>query len=482
MSNRFKKLAVPMLLPLFMAACGGGGSGASSAPSASANGNSLSSSAVGVGGTAGSAQTIASLTDVGRKGKTYYVAMNGSDNADGASLSTPFLTLTKAVNIVNPGDVIEVRGGTYAGTTIQRPGTPDAWIKLESYNGEHVVIDGTGREEDIYFYQNNFAPMYWILNGVELVNANYYELKIDTPFVRIVKNNIHGSPDDLVKVVGTAHDIVIYGNELHHNNAPNGANAQGVDMVGVVNAWIADNYVHDIPSIGLYAKGGSQNIVYENNRVENIYERGIMLGQSTGQAFMNNGPYESFDSIIRNNIIINTQDACLATASSLNIKIYNNSCFNAATGAHGAIFVSNEAESGQAGTNIDIKDNIIYTSTQTARAAISIGPKAMTDNSTLHIDGNIYWSANGAAAVTFLWEDRNLFNVPIDVWRTATGMDASSIVADPQYASTTDLTLSPTSPAIDAGLPDSVSTDYVGNKRPFGKGIDIGAYEFGSNP
>ncbi len=369
---------------------------------------------------------------------TYYVATNGNDDNSGA-LAAPFRTLAKAVRAVEPGDTIELREGTYAGGIIvSRAGTPDAWITLRPYKKEKAVIDGEGKPVAVYFYNDNFSPVYWIMQGLE-VKGGGYTVKIDTPRVKLLNNNLHGASEDIVKIVKTADEVTVSGNEIHHNNARNGANAQGVDIMGANNVLVADNYVHDIPSIALYAKGNASHTVFENNRVENIYARGIMLGQNSGRQFLDpNKPYESYDGIIRNNVIKNTRGACLATASSLNVKIYNNTCYNVASEFNGAIFVSNESELGQAGTNVEIKNNIIVANGN--RPMVHVAVNAMTDDATLNIDGNVYWTAKGPEAVTFSWDrgageskpsTPSFWAVKFDKWKRMTGKDVSSVIADP---------------------------------------------------
>lgn len=478
-----KRSAAVLALSGVLVACGGGG-GAGDPNALVSNGNGVNGASVngtlsGPGATADTATqvaaTLARLTNVGVAGRTYYVANDGNDNADGLSLTTPFASIERALSAVGPGDTIEVRGGTYVprgnGFPLNAAGTKDARIKIEAYNGEHVVFDATGKGYAVYV---DAAAPYWIIEGIEMSGGSSYTIKIDAPNVNLVNSNLHGSSNDIIKLVQTSNDVVIYGNEIHHNNAGPGANAQGVDIVGADRVWLAHNYVHDTASIGMYAKGNARNIVFEYNRLENIHSRGIMLGQSTDANLLWDGNYETYDGVIRNNIIVNTDDACLATASSFNVKILNNSCIGAAKIYHGGIFVSNESVVGQAGTNVEIRNNIVVTD---GRPAFKIGPAAMTDMATLTVDNNIYWS-NGAPVV-FLWDDTpGLANVGIDQWRATLHKDAASQVVDPKYTDPTYLTVANDSPAIDAGVEsDWVRDDYRQAARPQGAHTDIGAYE-----
>jgi hypothetical protein len=75
---------------------------------------------------------------------TLVVGTNGSDTAPG-TIDRPLKTVQKAVDLAQPGDVIAIRGGTYAPTAnikILKSGTSDRPITMTNYAGERVVIDG----------------------------------------------------------------------------------------------------------------------------------------------------------------------------------------------------------------------------------------------------------------------------------------------------------------------------------------------------
>ncbi len=76
---------------------------------------------------------------------TYFVATNGSDSNDGRSEARPFRTLRKVSGVVQPGDVVWVRGGTYSPDVIfSRSGRAGNPIVVESYPGECAILDGAG--------------------------------------------------------------------------------------------------------------------------------------------------------------------------------------------------------------------------------------------------------------------------------------------------------------------------------------------------
>jgi hypothetical protein len=53
---------------------------------------------------------------------TFYVSNLGNDTLDG-SIGAPWATLQRAAEVVNPGDTVIVRAGTYAGFDLDRDGT-----------------------------------------------------------------------------------------------------------------------------------------------------------------------------------------------------------------------------------------------------------------------------------------------------------------------------------------------------------------------
>src|SRR4030066_2396040 len=73
-------------------------------------------------------------------GATYYVSPTGND-ANSGLIGAPFRSIQKAATIVNPGDTVIVKDGTYTDTDgddrivrLQRSGTSDKWITFRAEN------------------------------------------------------------------------------------------------------------------------------------------------------------------------------------------------------------------------------------------------------------------------------------------------------------------------------------------------------------
>ena len=488
-AHSFKKLALPLFIAASLSACvsGGGSPSAQGGPGAGAGNNTTPIT----GSTISMSEAL--IAPGAGTGQTLYVSTTGSNSNTGLTPQTPLQTIQQAVDMVGPGGTIEIMGGNYAGgITVGNPGTASAWITMEPYQNQTVVIDGASAMNDLFFTNATNAPSYWIVKGFTFRSALQYGIQIDTPDVKIVNNNIYYSDYSLVKLVSTAHNIVIWGNQIHDNNHASSQAyvSKAVDMVGAVNVLVAHNNVYNISDIGLYCKGNATDITFADNTLNNIGSRGIMLGQSTGTQFLQPGKtYESYNSIIKNNVITNDQSACLAESSSYNAEIYNNSCYNAAIVHHAAIFISNESALHQAATNVYIRNNVIEDSS--SLPMLAIGPNAMTDYATLHINHNMYYDLAG---VTFEWDDKNIYNMPFNTWQQTTGLELNTITANPLYADVTPmgavmpsingntvLSLGTASPAINAGIVlPSVTHDINGTPRPTTGSYDMGAYQSGS--
>jgi NPCBM/NEW2 domain-containing protein len=100
------------------------------------------------------------------------------------------------------------------------------------------------------------------------------------------------------------------------------------------------------------------------------------------------------------------------------------------------------------------------------------------------LDNNLYYSVDGSPAGQWSWKGHEYGT--FDAWAEASGNDRHSRFADPEFtdAAAGDYSISPASPAVDAGafLPSSGTTDFTGQPRAQAGGIDVGAFEVAAPP
>jgi hypothetical protein len=103
----------------------------------------------------------------------YYVSATGSDSNAG-TITSPFLTITKAVSLVQAGQTIYVRGGTHNLTTtisIAKSGTENARISLLAYTGERPVLDFSAQSLSSGNRGVVLSGSYWTIKGLDITGA-----------------------------------------------------------------------------------------------------------------------------------------------------------------------------------------------------------------------------------------------------------------------------------------------------------------------
>lgn len=136
--------------------------------------------------------------------KEYYLATDGSDSNNG-SIDAPFATLSKAISMLQAGDICYVRGGTYYPTAtinVTQTGTKEARICLFAYEDEKPVIDFkdlADTPKDVA--QNNRGIMhkiganYWHYKGLEFCNAPDNAMKLEGSFCVVERCVFHDNGD-----------------------------------------------------------------------------------------------------------------------------------------------------------------------------------------------------------------------------------------------------------------------------------------------
>lgn len=117
---------------------------------------------------------------------TYYVSVNGNDNANGTE-KEPFKTLHFATSVLKKGDTLYIRAGNYYETLkVQNSGARDQPIVISNYQNEQVIIHGAGllktnwriHEKDIWVTElpddiNDFSKFQLFRGEQALVEARW---------------------------------------------------------------------------------------------------------------------------------------------------------------------------------------------------------------------------------------------------------------------------------------------------------------------
>ncbi len=145
----------------------------------------------------------------------YFASTTGSDGNSG-SISQPFATLEHADQLAQPGDTIYLRGGTYVldeVLTLTKSGTSGNPITIASYQGEKVVLDGSGIP----------TPSEFNGRAVHLTNVSWNHIK---------GIEITNGPDGGLLIDGNSSNNVFEQIAAHHNGRASVAEGSGIAIYG----------------------------------------------------------------------------------------------------------------------------------------------------------------------------------------------------------------------------------------------------------
>ncbi|QDG51492.1 hypothetical protein FIV42_12275 [Persicimonas caeni] len=215
------------------------------------------------------------------------------DNTNAGTREAPFATLEHAASTAVQGTRIHLMAGTYSGGIYldNLQGTAEAPVAIVGEEG--AVIDGgnTGLQvsDPSYLTIENLTIRNVAQNGLNIDDGGSF----DTPAHHVVVRNVtvegvgDGGNQDCIKLSGVD-DFWVLDNDVSQ------CSGQGIDMVGCHDGVIHGNHIHDKPSSGIQAKGGTADILIHGNRFADVTGRGINAGGSTGLAYFRpqDAPYE----------------------------------------------------------------------------------------------------------------------------------------------------------------------------------------------
>jgi len=461
----------------------------------------------------------------------YFVAPMGA--GDGTK-NAPFGTIDKALAIAQPYDIITLREGTY-----KAPFYPnDDYINIphltiQGYEGEHAHIEspyGSGKKIALWI---GAKAEYFTLKNLEISGGDVYTIKLDTYWdwpeggdhrarhVLIADCEIHHSGTDIIKITPECDDVTIRDSHIHHSGLYYTSgdakkvgdntlypNCQGIDNVNADRMLVQGNHIHDIPydNPAIFFKGGAIDVVVERNKIEKSYT-GIAIGAQTDIDFYsaetNPAPYyNSFNGVVRNNIIKNMRGDCISFMAAKNPKVYNNTLLYCGMETQGkAISFRHQPTWGEGGAmnqptvNALVVNNLVIGTDPSGSNEwqdFLIEVRGYDDNNILAIkegslkmDYNLYWDPRYTDLRV-----RNYNTVLVNPKDTVTlNQWQQSPLHNPQYSEQNTKYIYPKveesgallegSPAIASGMiVDGLKEDYYGHPRKIDS-VDIGAISYG---
>jgi len=404
---------------------------------------------------------VAALSPVSLSATTYYVAPppTGGDSNPG-TLGSPWATLQHAADVIQPGDTVLLRAGSFAGAHFTTSGTVALPITVKAFPGETVEIDD----------DNPNTP-----DGINLEGASHF----------VVEDlHINGRTRAGIRAV-LCENVVLRGNRLdgngrwgiftgfcddlliESNHTSNSGDEHGIyvsnsgDRPTIRGNRIWDNRANGIHMNGDASQGGDGIIsgaVVENNT---IYGNG--LGGGSG---INMDGVQS--SIIRNNLLFDNHASGISLyridggAASTGNHVYNNTVIVADDGRW-ALNIKNSS------TDNRVRNNVFY-NYHSFRGSVSVTADSLAGFSSDHNVVMDRFTVDDGDTVLSLAE-----------WRAQTGHDQDSLRSSPAALFIDpggDFHLREGSPALDNGETlTQVLTDLEGTPRPLGPAFDIGAYE-----
>ena len=380
----------------------------------------------------------------------------------GKSYASP----SQAAVLAMPGDTILIFPSVYSGGYFIENvhGNENSWIYFLGVDLENVIFQGNTEAlhfSDISYLQiENLTFRGQTANGMNIDDAGTF----DTPSHHIRLANCHFSDmgnqgnNDFLKLSGV--DFFHVEDCSFTNGAQGGS---GIDMVGCHRGKISLCNFKNLGSNSIQAKGGSQHIEIYRNRFQNGGQRTLNLGGSTGLAFFRpqDAPYEAADIQVFSNIIMSSW-APVAFVGCVRVQVFNNTII---LPQNWIIRILQETVDPSrflpCGQN-DFVNNIIFYNAGLSRH-VNIGPNTAAES--FIFSNNLWFNADNP--------QNSAPDLPVQESGALIGQDPlfNNLASE-------DFSLTPQSPAINAGIPTSAYADYAGNPMPSGPKFDIGAFEW----
>lgn len=431
------------------------------------------------------AVAVLALVSLSAHAAELFVSTSGND-ANAGTATAPFRTMAKAASIAKPGDVVNLRGGVYTGTTnIASRGTSASRIVFRSYPGEKAILDGTGLGATTSVV-NLSGAQYVDFTGFEVRNSPYIGVNVrNAVSIRVTSNEIHHCVRMAVYVSadtmnGTSdvsiQDNVAFNNVLENqsHNMTGGGWAGTLVVVKTNGATVTGNRVYQNDGEAMII-ALSNNAVVAGNVAYDNFSQGVYLDNARFVTVDSNLIYSTGnsryyrDGFPGQGIAVANEAYATSNASSDN-TIINNIVIGTRWGFYYGSF-----DNGGGLRNSRVANNTFHKSAQEGiRISSDTHANSVVENNIVSQSGLGPSYAGGG--VTF--RNNNWYGVNAGV---ATG--AGDVIGNPNFvnaagfnASDYRITAGSAAAAAAADTSSIVKTDHFGTLRelPF----DIGAHQF----
>jgi len=458
---------------------------------------------------------------------TFYVATDGDDGTGNGSTSSPWATITHALDAVPDGSTILVRPGTYQGRVNLRGSFPQGvTVRSEVPYGARLRHDAT---VIICFYGQGIT-----LEGFDVAHSGpgagalviQIQDLIGDPggedFVSRItlRNNVlHDSyNNDILKINNGAGNITVEGNVFYNQTGSD----EHIDVNSVTDVVIQDNiFFNDFAGSGRSNQNntGSFIVIKDSNASDDsnlgseriTVRRNVFLNWegSTGSNFVLVGEdgmsyYEARDVLVENNLMLgnapNVMRAAFGVKGGLDVTFRHNTVVGDLPSLAYALRLNVEG-SNPPNDNIGFYGNVWSDPTGTMGAENASRPDDFSDTPPVDtldffLVGNLFWNGgdtvpSDAAELVNYTDDvdrivanprlRGQVGIALPRWIPAVELfgDGSTTIRQ-AFERLVELYGSPSagSPTIDSADPaHSPTTDILGHARPAGLGPERGAWE-----
>ncbi|MCB9755937.1 MAG: hypothetical protein H6713_38945 [Myxococcales bacterium] len=222
-----------------------------------------------------------------------HLAPDGVDAGDCGDPQSPCQSLEYAAALAGPGAAIRLHAGTYGGGAFLNDlqGDAGAPIWIGGAPGEpRPVISGGAEALHLtrarYLIVHDLEVTGQTGNGINADDGGDYGDPDATRHLVFRDLHIHdvgdGGNQDCLKLSGLDDYFVL---DSEFSACGGGGQGSGVDHVGCHHGLLARNNFHDMGGNAIQCKGGADDIEIRQSRFDEVGERGVNMGGSTGDEF-----------------------------------------------------------------------------------------------------------------------------------------------------------------------------------------------------